>query len=247
MSLGLVSVRADDTPAQAAARAALMEKMADLDQANGAADTTTSAPPVAPAAPEATAPATTPSTPSQTPDNTPPPVIVNSSGAAPESNETPVVTSTPTDTTTSVPAQPVVSPPMEPVSPPPVSMPSTEFSTVPPPSGVEARVPAPSSPSSGGYNEAAQAALSQSQTNAMVVSAPPATQPPSAPVASQPATPSVNNTTAKELGLNPIQPPPPPVSAEQQQELQALLQRYEADQITPEEYQAERAKIMAGQ
>ena len=36
MSLGLVSVRADDTPAQAAARAALMEKMAELDQADAA-------------------------------------------------------------------------------------------------------------------------------------------------------------------------------------------------------------------
>jgi hypothetical protein len=59
--------------------------------------------------------------------------------------------------------------------------------------------------------------------------------------------PDVNDVTAKELGLQPVQAPPPPVTAQQQAELQALLQKYEADQITPDEYQAERAKIMAGQ
>jgi len=41
--------------------------------------------------------------------------------------------------------------------------------------------------------------------------------------------------------------PPPPVSDEKVQKLNALLQRYEADQITPDQYHAERAKILAGQ
>ncbi len=58
---------------------------------------------------------------------------------------------------------------------------------------------------------------------------------------------SVNTITAKQLGLQPLQAPPAPVSAQQQEALQSLLQRYEADQITPDEYQAERAKILAGQ
>ena len=58
---------------------------------------------------------------------------------------------------------------------------------------------------------------------------------------------SVNTITSKQLGLQPLQPPPAPVSAQQQEALQSLLQRYEADQITPDEYQAERAKILAGQ
>jgi hypothetical protein len=31
------------------------------------------------------------------------------------------------------------------------------------------------------------------------------------------------------------------------QKLSALLHRYQADQITPEQYHAERAKILAGQ
>jgi hypothetical protein len=41
--------------------------------------------------------------------------------------------------------------------------------------------------------------------------------------------------------------PPLPISASQQQQLQALLQQYEANQITPVQYQAQRQKILAGQ
>jgi hypothetical protein len=41
--------------------------------------------------------------------------------------------------------------------------------------------------------------------------------------------------------------PPLPISASQQQQLQALLQQYQADQITPAQYQAERQKILSGQ
>jgi len=46
---------------------------------------------------------------------------------------------------------------------------------------------------------------------------------------------------------NPTAAPPMPVSSGQQQELQDLLSRYMANQITPEQYQAERAKILGGQ
>jgi hypothetical protein len=45
--------------------------------------------------------------------------------------------------------------------------------------------------------------------------------------------------------LPPLSAPPLPISAAKDQQLQALLQRYKADQITPEQYQAERAKILA--
>jgi hypothetical protein len=48
-------------------------------------------------------------------------------------------------------------------------------------------------------------------------------------------------------GFAPIQPPPPPVSPEQDAQLQALLQKYEADQISPQEYQTERAAIIGNQ
>jgi hypothetical protein len=40
--------------------------------------------------------------------------------------------------------------------------------------------------------------------------------------------------------------PPPPVSADKVQKLNALLQQYQADRITPEQYHQERAKILAG-
>jgi hypothetical protein len=45
--------------------------------------------------------------------------------------------------------------------------------------------------------------------------------------------------------FQPIQAPPAKLSADKQQKLAELLHRYEADEITPEEYQTERAKILA--
>jgi hypothetical protein len=45
----------------------------------------------------------------------------------------------------------------------------------------------------------------------------------------------------------PVTAPSLPISESQQQQLQALLQQYVANQITPAQYQAERAKILAGQ
>jgi hypothetical protein len=44
----------------------------------------------------------------------------------------------------------------------------------------------------------------------------------------------------------PLEGPPLPISSEKQQRLHQLLQRYKSDQVTPEQYQAERAKILAG-
>ena len=51
--------------------------------------------------------------------------------------------------------------------------------------------------------------------------------------------------TGKELGLKPIESPLLPVSAAQQAQLQALLAKYKANQITPEEYYKQRAEILA--
>jgi len=50
---------------------------------------------------------------------------------------------------------------------------------------------------------------------------------------------------AKEF--RPLEGPALPFSADKSQRLADLLQKYKADQITPAEYQAERAKILAGQ
>lgn len=43
----------------------------------------------------------------------------------------------------------------------------------------------------------------------------------------------------------PLEGPPLPISSQKQQRLYELLQRYKADQVSPGEYQAERAKILA--
>jgi len=49
----------------------------------------------------------------------------------------------------------------------------------------------------------------------------------------------------KGAAYQPIEAPPLPISADKEQRLQELLKKYRADQITPEQYQAERAKILA--
>jgi hypothetical protein len=90
--------------------------------------------------------------------------------------------------------------------------------------------------------------------------APPAITPASDAAPQSPATPAtikvkpgVKSATnqinaifpGKELGLKPIEAPLLPVSATQQAQLQALLEKYKANQITPEEYYSQRAEILA--
>ncbi len=198
-----VTTSSTETPEQAAARAALMEKMSEL---NGA---------------ESSAPSVVVKTNELQNVSSPPPVIMGANSIANG------VTSPSSETMTNQ----NMNMPM--ATPPPEVTGAPVFAPVPPPSGsIE-------------YNEAAQAALNAAKTNNVVTGAP-------APFASgmgagEQEQANVDEITAKALGVQPIQPPPPPVSAEQQEQLQELLQRYDANQITPEEYQAERAKIMAGQ
>ncbi len=262
-----ITMNPTETPAQAAARAALMEKMSEM---NGGApvNTATSAPPPAVTMPAAKTPATTPA---------PPAAVTLSSGETPaqaaaraalmekmsemnnaESSAPSVVVNTNEFGNVSAPAPAVMganstanrvtSPSSEMMTNQNMNMPMT-----PPPAevtGAPMFTPAPPPSGSNEYNEAAQAALNAARTNNVVTGAPVTPMPaPSASGmgASEQAQSNVDEITAKELGLQPIQPPPPPVSAGQQEQLQELLQRYDANQITPEEYQAERAKIMAGQ
>jgi hypothetical protein len=82
-----------------------------------------------------------------------------------------------------------------------------------------------------------------------------ATQPPNvvpvypAPTPSPVAAPAVANAgdSGKSAGFQPIAAPPLPVTAEQEVALQALLKQYIANQVTPDQYQAERAKILGRQ
>ena len=77
---------------------------------------------------------------------------------------------------------------------------------------------------------------------------PPApTKPPKPPKPAMPTTPpsSVQPPVAAPSGFPPLHGPPSPLSPEKQQRLAELLRRYKADQLTPEQYQTERAKIRA--
>lgn len=72
------------------------------------------------------------------------------------------------------------------------------------------------------------------------------------PVASSPvmvaphtASPPEANYIGKDLGMKPIVAPALPISASKEEQLQALDMRYKADLISPDEYQKQRAAILA--
>jgi hypothetical protein len=208
---GSLALRAQDTPAQAAARAALMQKMTELDaqqsqptnsnplasvvippsagqeQAVQPAVVTPTIPP--PVVPPPTAPEAAPVV------NPPPPVIVvTPSGAqqqVPGSNQQPAVKPPPAKSVKPPVAPAVKSPPAKPVKPPVKPV-----------------------------------------------------KPPAAPVV-KPPPPTDTGYAGKSLGLPPYVPPPPPVSAKKEAELHALLAKYMADQMTPDEYQKARSAVMA--
>lgn len=254
---GSVAVRAQDTPAQAAARAALMQKMNELD-AQQSQPTNSN-----PLASVVIAPSVAPTA--------PPPVVTPPSVALPtETQTTPAVIVVPEATP---PPPAMVTPEVAPVVTPPPAIVVTPSGVMPPPvvpadnSGFFTPVPPPSHP------EGAQVAPQQQMPNpnsqptfepnppsklvkplksdkpstSHVLKAPaPAkpVKPKSAPVVKTP--PSANaNYAGKTLGLPPYVPPPPPVSAKKEAELQALLAKYMADQMTPDQYQTARAAILA--
>jgi hypothetical protein len=57
--------------------------------------------------------------------------------------------------------------------------------------------------------------------------------------------PSARSGDSSLSNFPPLEGPALPISYEKQQRLAQLLDRYKADQVTPEQYQAERAKILA--
>jgi hypothetical protein len=78
-------------------------------------------------------------------------------------------------------------------------------------------------------------------THAPTITSPPAAH---AVTVQQPKKPANISYPGRELGLKPIEAPPLPISAAKKAQLQALLARYKADQITPEQYHTERAEIL---
>ena len=75
------------------------------------------------------------------------------------------------------------------------------------------------------------------------------TQPP-APVSAPPPAPTEKappkvKPVQTPQPFPPIQGPPPAVSGSKEQRLKELLRKYKADEITPEEYHQQRAKILS--
>ena len=176
---GITAVQAEDTPAQAAARAALMQKLSQMDQ---------QLQPVQPVKPVRPAPKT----------QMAPAVAVTPSGATVMTN-------------TAGRPKPVVAPRTSSNS---RFLTPTNLATATPP----AKPPKPSK----------------------VVKPNPAQ--PAQPAIFAPVTPA---TPVMQPGITPGTPPPLPISAAKQAQLDSLLQQYQSDQITPAQYQAERAKILA--
>jgi len=108
--------------------------------------------------------------------------------------------------------------------------------TAPP---VAAAPAGPEFPSSADSAAIAKARQAMEQEMQQLASAPPEPNPPWPP-----GTPPKPTKVNPMLDFPKLQAPPLPISTEQQQQLSVLLQKYRADQISPEEYHAERAKIL---
>jgi hypothetical protein len=61
----------------------------------------------------------------------------------------------------------------------------------------------------------------------------------------QASTTPANRAPVTKTKLPPLPAPPSPVSASKEQQLQNLLQQYTSDQISPEQYHQQRAKILS--
>jgi hypothetical protein len=228
-----ISIHAQDNPAQAAARAALMEKMNAPDAS------------LAPTNAEA------------------PPIIVTPSGAALEPQNPPAAIVTPP----SAPVEPPPTPTVPAMAPAPAVMPiqTPEPATTvsPPPDNSNPVAPVSSDNAA---QAAARAALEQKmsemhdQLEVPIETPAPATTVPTiqkpAPVApammmtntiaaQPPVKPASVKQVGNEPGFKPIIAPPLPISMTKEEQLQALLDKYKADQITPEEYFKQRAAILA--
>jgi hypothetical protein len=65
------------------------------------------------------------------------------------------------------------------------------------------------------------------------------------PPAPMPAPTANANYAGKDIGLQPLAAPALPITATKEAQLEALLAKYKADQITPEEYHKQREAILA--
>jgi hypothetical protein len=277
-----ISVRADDTPMQAALRAALDQKMGELDKQQ------TQAPPVVVTSPGAVkAKPSKPTTKTVPAKATIPAATATTTGPTPTlvapivpKPQSPPVATVPTEIkpATPPPAETKPAPTMTiPAEPAAAATTTSETNAAPAASGTTPAAPVATMPT----EEVAPAAPPPTETKpaaptAEMKPAPAVETVQPAPVAIKPATPAITPAagtvlqspvmpatikvkpgvmsatnqinaiyTGKELGLKPIESPLLPVTSTQQAQLQALLAKYKANKISPEEYHNQRAEILA--
>jgi hypothetical protein len=253
---GLISIHAADTPAQAAARAALEQKMQELNAQSSQTN-------AAPSAPQKEAPPAQPA-PSTAAIQTPPPAATADSTSSAETN-----------TEAQVAAQAALEEKMRqlntesegqkqgapilvnssgaivvetPTNQPAPAM-AAPAAMTPPSSGSGLFEPATPTPPNTGDQAAAQEALQQKMAtlNQGQEAAQPAT-PETRPAfsSSSPAASSASY-AAKEPGFQPIVAPPLPISTDKEAQLQALTAKYMANEISPEAYFKQREEILSKQ
>ncbi|HEY1786915.1 MAG TPA: hypothetical protein VGJ73_02105 [Verrucomicrobiae bacterium] len=240
---------ADDTPAQAAARAALEQQMTQMDngQSPGATNSMTTTPPAAPAPstpPPVSAP--TPQFSTNVPMNSATESETAPSGMSQKSEPATAPMQSQTNAgamTMTVPAsvlntneteQYPVNPPMAPMGMPQTEAPSTQPAAAAPahPVAVPASGPGNQWPTAGQPNPDAQ-------------QLPPAVANGSGPGMSASSIQNEQGMTNAAPAFAPIAAPPLPLSQDKQAELRSLLSQYMSNQITPTQYQEQRAKILA--
>jgi hypothetical protein len=261
-----ISVRADDTPAQVAARAALEQKMQQLDTQPAATNTET----------PTTIAVTSSGVSLETNDVPSAETIQRSMMPLPGENQpekTPQVSAPPETVPTPAPAEivPAATPIQTPAPTAPVETPAV---ATPPEEMQSANATRPAD------TEAQARALQALQQKMSELDKQPAVTPPPAATEVQPAliapvqvpvepapgpvvvavpetkpmivapTPekSANvNYPGKQLGLKPIEAPPLPISPATEAQLHALDAKYKAGQISPKDYFQQREEILKGQ
>ncbi len=233
-----IQLTAQDNSTQAKLRAALEQKMQELNAQQ--AQPPPAASTVTPAAPKVAAPKAVVSQPAA-------PKPVAPAAAAP-------VTAAPKQVAAPAPARPPAA--AQPAKPQPAkAMTASTAAPAPTPAATAetgpafAPVPPPASVEATGRTEAAlRQRMSELNTQAATPPSDTRFKPvpgiASAEVAATP--PARSKALEASSSFKPLEAPALPISAEKKAQLDDLLQRYKADLITPEEYQKQRAQILAG-
>ena len=144
-------------------------------------------------------------------------------------SETSPQPATPATTVTPAPATPAKSAaPAAPAKPAPTA---TTAAPATPPPAAPAAVAAPTATATDSETDALRQAMHDRMAQSKTAE----------PVATNVKPP----TKTQASNYAPLTPPASPLTATKEQRLQALLDQYKADQITPEEYHKQRAKIIA--